>query len=775
MVGTSVLKIKVEDREYTASLRQAQQGMLHLEQALQAAGKTFNQVDKSVVEYARAIGQMETQSKTARGRIGEMSSAFIELSTQYNKMSADVQNSDVGKALSQSMDELRQRTVAAKQELEDLNRQLSNTKTPDIGSTSGGFLSGLGGKMSGALQVFGGNLMTKGAMMIGNFAAEMGDMVKQGIEMAKAGEGIRIAFERLGRGDLLDGLREATHGTVTDLELMKAAVKFNDFKLPVEELGTMLAFAQQKAKDTGQSVDYMVDSIVTGLGRKSLMILDNLGLSAAEIKEKMAQTGDMTKAVGEIIREQMSKAGNYIETAADKATQADVRLKNAMTDLGNTLTPLSNDFGNFWNELKIGGLNFLNEVLSPIVSKMTQAGQIAGAKNRMGGNEEIANQLNTLSGSSTKQITMLSQLAKYDQQIKDLQAAADKVVVPAAGQGTQYAINQINAYKTQIQALLQMREEYQKRAMEIIAPNVTTTSPVTGGGGAGSVDPGSLTNKETYIPAIGSIDEMTAKVKELQTALNQASEQGVRDGLLAQLKEAEGVLKLMRTETPGEMFRGGTGYELEQFTSMDRFKNVKLPETKVTTPSVSENDMPELEKLNATMSKFNSGVGSIVAGLKSMGIDLGEDVNRVLSAISGVTQIISGVSSVIELFSTSSQTANTIALTANTTAIAALTAAVSTNTITSFLPFFAGGGVVRAANGFEVPGNHFSGDMVPALLNSGEVVFNRAQVGVLGSSLQQQAANNRQVLVTKVKGTDLLVMLDQTGKLTGKGELMFWR
>jgi hypothetical protein len=320
-----------------------------------------------------------------------------------------------------------------------------------------------------------------------------------------------------------------------------------------------------------------------------------------------------------------------------------------------------------------------------------------------------------------------------------------------------------------------MREEYQKRAMEIIAPNVTTTSPVTGGGGTGNGGGGSLTQKETYIPAIGSIDEMTAKVKELQTALNQAAEQGVRDELLAQLKEAEGVLKLMRTETPGEMFRGGAGYGLEQFTSMDRFKNVKLPETKVTTPSVSENDMPELEKLNATMSKFNGGVGSIVAGLKSMGIDLGEDVNRVLSAISGVTQIISGVSSVIELFSTSSQTANTIALTANTTAIAALTAAVSTNTITSFLPFFAGGGVVRAANGFEVPGNHFSGDMVPALLNSGEVVLNRAQVGVLGSSLQQQAAQNRQVLVTKVKGTDLLGMLDQTGKLTGKGELMFWR
>ena len=114
---------------------------------------------------------------------------------------------------------------------------------------------------------------------------------------------------------------------------MKAAVKFNDFKLPVEELGTMLAFAQQKAKDTGQSVDYMVDSIVTGLGRKSLMILDNLGLSSAEIKEKMAETGDMTKAVGEIIREQMQNAGDYVETAADKAAQANVDLQNKMEEL----------------------------------------------------------------------------------------------------------------------------------------------------------------------------------------------------------------------------------------------------------------------------------------------------------------------------------------------------------------------------------------------------------------------------------------------------------
>ena len=140
------------------------------------------------------------------------------------------------------------------------------------------------------------------ASAINKFTSEISECINQSVELAKQGEGVRLAFQRLNQPGLLDNLREATHGTVTDLELMKAAVQFQDFKLPLSELGTMLAFAQQKAKDTGQSVDYLVNSIVTGLGRKSKMILDNLGISATEIDEKMKKTGDMTKAVGEIGR-----------------------------------------------------------------------------------------------------------------------------------------------------------------------------------------------------------------------------------------------------------------------------------------------------------------------------------------------------------------------------------------------------------------------------------------------------------------------------------------
>ena len=206
------------------------------------------------------------------------------------------------------------------------------------------------------------------AGIIGTVASGMSEAISQGSAMAKEMEGVSMAFERLNQPGLLDNLREATHGTVNDLELMKQAVKFDNFNLSLEQMGTFLAFAQQQAKDTGQDVNYLVDSIVTGLGRKSLPILDNLGLSAEEIRERMKETGDMTKAVADIIQERMDAAGGYVETAADRAAQAQVRLDNAMIELGNTMNSLSGSGAALWTDLKVGAIELLNSAIKPLIS-----------------------------------------------------------------------------------------------------------------------------------------------------------------------------------------------------------------------------------------------------------------------------------------------------------------------------------------------------------------------------------------------------------------------
>jgi len=575
MAATSVLRLKVDDKEYNASLRQAQQGMQHLEQALQTAGKTFSQVDKSVVEYARAIGQMETQSKTARGKIGEMTSAFVELSTQYNKMSADMKNTDVGRALAQSMDELRQRTVAAKQELQQLNAQLAETKVPDMDASGSSLLSGLGGKFSGAMQVFAGNMMTKAAGAIANLGSEMLESIHQGVELAKQGEGIRIAFERLGRGDILDGLRQATHGTVTDIELMKAAVKFNDFKLPLDELGTMLAFAQQKAKDTGQSVDYMVDSIVTGLGRKSLMILDNLGLSATEVKDKIAETGDMTKAVGAIIREQMAKAGDYVETAADRAAQANVSLQNKMEELGRKFAPVEEASNQLWTSMKISILDVVGGPLARLLNGLTEAGRLKNMLDDLngGGNgkesqtEKALRILREYSGGSRgiegKRDLYNRQVASYNKQEEKAWREANRLREELKGLRRQQKENglagnlqplisetsrQLEAAENRAKAFQIMRANYQKGAAGILNPvttntpatTISTNKPTAGKGGKGGK---TITEeKDDFVEINGLINMAAERVSDLQRRIREAPSESMITELRDQLKDAQAEL-----------------------------------------------------------------------------------------------------------------------------------------------------------------------------------------------------------------------------------------
>ena len=206
------------------------------------------------------------------------------------------------------------------------------------------------------------------AAVLGTVAHGFSEAASKGMAMAREAEGVKMAFDRLNKPGLLENLRESTHNTVNDLELMKQAVKFDNFNLSLEQMGTFLAFAQQQAKDTGQDVNYLVDSIVTGLGRKSLPILDNLGLSAQDIKERMKETGDMTQAVAQIIEERMKDAGDYVETAADRAAQAQARLDNAMKDLGETFNSLSSSGQSLWSELEIGAINLANTAIKPLIS-----------------------------------------------------------------------------------------------------------------------------------------------------------------------------------------------------------------------------------------------------------------------------------------------------------------------------------------------------------------------------------------------------------------------
>ena len=219
----------------------------------------------------------------------------------------------------------------------------------------------------------------------------LSDSVDKSIELAESADGITQAFEKIGTADYLKELRTATKGTVSDIELMKAAVKAKDFRIPLEDLGKYLSFAQLKAQQTGQSLDYMVDSIVTGLGRKSPMILDNLGLSAAEIKEQTEKTGDFMKGVAKIVETNLAQAGKTYISAADRAAQRTVELENAQRSLGEALLPIKEEFSDVYGQIQVGAIKAIKYLVehrdtlvlltkAVVLLTATYAAYIAGQK-----------------------------------------------------------------------------------------------------------------------------------------------------------------------------------------------------------------------------------------------------------------------------------------------------------------------------------------------------------------------------------------------------------
>ena len=764
-MADNIIKLKVDSDEYEGKIKRASQGLQALGRSLHDAGKTFADADAKQVEFARELGKMQTVSNTVRGKINELSAAFVNLKSDYLNMADAEKQSPIGQAMAKSLDELKNRTIAAKRELEDLNKELNGSKTPETKGDGGGI-------MDGAKAVFGGNLMTKGFELAQDAAMRFVNTIKeaaaQGIEMAKAGEGVRLAFERLNQPELLNNLRESTHGTVTNLELMKAAVKFNDFKLPLDQLGTMLAFAQQKAKDTGQSVDYLVNSIVNGLGRKSKLILDNLGISATEIDERMAETGDMTKAVGEIIRDQMAKAGEYTSTAADRATAAQVDLQNAMEEFGRTLLPLQEQGVAFWNELEIGAIKFLNnglkEVTPGIIALKDEISDLYDVAVNNPWTTGFLDWLETGIDISTRFLPYISKI----RQVLD-------------------AIKGVGGY--------QMDGSIGGNIQDSIIDNSITEIPeiVITGHKRNKTKGGKITPD----PVAGSIDAQTKKVQELQKAWRAAANDSSREDIKKQIDEAQYSLDLMtgkekqrpkigavdtssfapnfgqsnlkelykvklQTRTPldvlMEQLQKLTAWRDASLSSDDwqmRNKYVKSKEGEI---KKYKGEDDGFEKFNKDFSKVTSGVGSIVSGIQSLGIELPQGLQNVLGVLQGISSIMSGISVLVALINLDTKSIN---------------AQESAQTITSIIPFARGGIVPHAAGGYEVPGTHFSGDVTPILANAGEVVLNRAQVGGLKTALE--GAGTRNVNVSGVlRGTDIVIAVDRSLQATGRGELVTW-
>lgn len=218
---------------------------------------------------------------------------------------------------------LRKKQAFSTKEIEEFNRRIRESERR---------IESLGGEVKRqrkSMSAFDDTLKNLGRTIFAAFTVDR--LIQFSIESVKLAakvEGVERAFIKLDRPDLLKNIRAATRGTVSDLELMKSAVRANNFKIPLEKLATYFEFATNRSIETGESVDYLVNSIVDGIGRKSTLVLDNLGISASELQREIRKTGDFGEAAGNIIAREIENAGEVADSTA-------IRILNLATVLEN--------------------------------------------------------------------------------------------------------------------------------------------------------------------------------------------------------------------------------------------------------------------------------------------------------------------------------------------------------------------------------------------------------------------------------------------------------
>jgi len=194
------------------------------------------------------------------------------------------------------------------------------------------------------------------------FGAQVGRVT---IELAQLGAqslALKGSFEQVAGGadnarNLLEGLRSASAGMISDTDLMLAANRAMLLGVAnsADEMSQLLQIAAVRGRAMGLSVTQAFNDIVTGLGRQSPLILDNLGITvdAARANEEYAASiGKTASALSETERKAalvnaviknsadlLSNAGDMSEVDGSGFAQLNSAWTNFRTAIGESIAP----------------------------------------------------------------------------------------------------------------------------------------------------------------------------------------------------------------------------------------------------------------------------------------------------------------------------------------------------------------------------------------------------------------------------------------------------
>ena len=783
-MADSILRLKVESSEYDAKLKKAAEGIRHLADVAHKSGGDLTGLEKAELDYIRALGEMETKSRSAAGKVRELESTFKELKVIYDQLN-DVEKADEGgKALAASLEQIKQRAQEARAQLDSASKSLNDNGQQAQQSSS--MLDAMASKFTiniDALKLFDMGLKAAGvALDVAKdaFFASETNVDEWGRTIASA-EGIYNSFlQSLNSGNFSDFLnnigqvtqaaRDAynaldelgTRMTIINPERAKLQARQQELRATIRRNGQdsdvgKAALAELKQIEPKLSQSFKTES---QMNRKAFerLVKQRLAEGGINLDQKSFRQFMSTFSSDAAFRRLRNNATGSItqEVVPGQAYNPNAVRATRTVDTRNTEQKLLDLFTDEWRKANSGYLTAAYNA------------QGAAASNALG-NSRYLKETGGGSGSGSGSKTAKADLEKINGLIPEAEAKVKSIQEQIRQSWDEGRIEELNG------ELVKAQEEL-KRLQDLGKPiDFDKLFPMK-----------NLENDQTSMPSLSPFDKAVESARVTISDRNIEVDQESIKSLL-EVAVQYGLDELQPDfESLQETMADGLDIPDEAFADLQEKINEKLKEMGLDPINLDfktgklkgdedEDKESYKDKLLKKINTLSGGLNSIASGLSSFGIELPKEISAAINVISGVGQIITGVSAVISLFS-----GQDVAL--KTQEIAQMTVLNGELTVlNSLLPEliaaeaipFQLGGIVHAAQGFSgtVPGMSYSGDNIPIMANAGEVVLTRAQAGVIADAVSGGGGSGA-VLYTEVNGDALRIVLDRSSRKRSKGRYM---
>lgn len=200
---------------------------------------------------------------------------------------------------------------------------------------------------------------------------EMGQLAEQGARIEGVSQSFRDLQNSIGNlsGVSLQKLRNATHGLISDLDLMQKANQAVLLGLPKKGFEDLAGAAVKLGRAMGIDAVAGMEALVIGVGRGSRLVLDNIGV----IVKASASYDAYSKQMGIVGREltDLEKQLAFQREAMVQIKDSSGKLKVVFNDAASASLTLSTAIENMWNNF-VQGIN-KSETLAQAIQNLQKA------------------------------------------------------------------------------------------------------------------------------------------------------------------------------------------------------------------------------------------------------------------------------------------------------------------------------------------------------------------------------------------------------------------